>query len=107
MIAENGNFAIVDSSADEVFIIDPEVRLKARFDTAGDFSSGDPRGIAYDADNQRFAIVDSADLQVYILDLPALVTPCNPCEDNFDGDNDVDGSDLAVFAADFGRTDCP
>ena len=25
----------------------------------------------------------------------------------FDGDGDVDGSDLAVFAADFGRTDCP
>ena len=28
------------------------------------------------------------------------------CEGDFDGDNDVDGSDLAVFAADFGRTDC-
>ena len=28
------------------------------------------------------------------------------CEDDFDGDGDVDGSDLAVFAADFGRTDC-
>ena len=29
-----------------------------------------------------------------------------PCEGDFDGDGDVDGSDLAVFAADFGRTDC-
>jgi len=28
------------------------------------------------------------------------------CKGNFDGDGDVDGSDLAVFAADFGRTDC-
>jgi len=28
------------------------------------------------------------------------------CEGDFDGDDDVDGSDLAVFAADFGRTDC-
>ena len=28
------------------------------------------------------------------------------CEGDFDGDCDVDGSDLAVFAADFGRTDC-
>jgi len=28
------------------------------------------------------------------------------CEGNFDGDDDVDGSDLAIFAADFGRTDC-
>ena len=29
------------------------------------------------------------------------------CEGDFDGDGDVDGSDLAIFAADFGRTDCP
>ena len=29
-----------------------------------------------------------------------------PCQGDFDGDGDVDGSDLAVFAADFGRTDC-
>jgi len=28
------------------------------------------------------------------------------CEGDFDDDGDVDGSDLAVFAADFGRTDC-
>ena len=28
------------------------------------------------------------------------------CEGNFDEDQDVDGSDLATFAADFGRTDC-
>jgi len=30
----------------------------------------------------------------------------NICEGDFDVDGDVDGSDLAVFAADFGRTDC-
>ena len=30
----------------------------------------------------------------------------NVCEGDFDGDGDVDGSDLAVFAADFDRTDC-
>lgn len=28
------------------------------------------------------------------------------CEGDFDSDGDVDGSDLAIFAADFGRTDC-
>jgi len=28
------------------------------------------------------------------------------CEGDFDDDSDVDGSDLAIFAADFGRTDC-
>ena len=29
-----------------------------------------------------------------------------PCEGDFDADRDIDGSDLAVFAADFGRTNC-
>ena len=35
------------------------------------------------------------------------IVPASICEGDFDGDGDVDGSDLAVFAADFGRTDCP
>lgn len=30
----------------------------------------------------------------------------SPCEGDFDTNGDVDGSDLAVFAADLGRTDC-
>ena len=29
------------------------------------------------------------------------------CEGDLDGNGVVDGSDLAIFAADFGRTDCP
>jgi len=32
--------------------------------------------------------------------------PQNDCPGDFSGDGDVDGSDLATFAADFGRTDC-
>jgi hypothetical protein len=28
------------------------------------------------------------------------------CKGDFEPDGDVDGSDLSVFAADFGRTDC-
>jgi subtilisin family serine protease len=32
--------------------------------------------------------------------------PGDPCEGDFDFDGDVDGSDLAIFAADFGRTNC-
>ena len=34
------------------------------------------------------------------------ITVSPPCEGDFDIDGDVDGSDLAIFAADFGRTDC-
>jgi len=43
-------------------------------------------------------------LQVWIYN--NLVTPNDPCEGDFEPDGDVDSSDLAVFAADFGRTDC-
>ncbi|MHC4708427.1 MAG: right-handed parallel beta-helix repeat-containing protein [Planctomycetota bacterium] len=32
--------------------------------------------------------------------------PIASCAGDFNGDKDVDGSDLAVFAADFGRTNC-
>jgi len=32
--------------------------------------------------------------------------PGDPCEGDFDFDGDVDGTDLAIFAVDFGRTDC-
>ena len=32
--------------------------------------------------------------------------PEDLCEGDFDNDTDVDGSDLAIFSADFGRTDC-
>ena len=35
-----------------------------------------------------------------------LSEPVDTCDGDFDNDGDVDGSDLAVFAADFGRTDC-
>ena len=45
----------------------------------------------------------------YYLDYSTLEVCCAEvpeCKGNFDLDGDVDGSDLAVFAADFGRTDC-
>ena len=55
---------------------------------------GKPRII--DGDGDEIAIVDMGAYEF-----------ANICEGDFDGDGDVDGSDLAVFAADFGRTDCP
>jgi len=46
-------------------------------------------------------------MQHYGVTIVRLVSEVENCEGDFDGDGDVDGSDLAVFAADFGRTDCP
>jgi fibro-slime domain-containing protein len=44
-------------------------------------------------------------LSTFCIDTSIVLEP-TPCEGDFDNDTDVDGSDLAVFAADFGRTDC-
>lgn len=37
---------------------------------------------------------------------PITISSAACCRSDIDGDGDVDGSDLAIFAADFGRTDC-
>jgi RHS repeat-associated protein len=38
--------------------------------------------------------------------IAAVLSPTGECQGDLDNDGDVDGSDLAIFAADFGRTDC-
>ena len=38
--------------------------------------------------------------------IAAVLSPTGECKGDLDNDGDVDGSDLAVFAVDFGRTDC-
>ena len=37
---------------------------------------------------------------------PTCLEMVNDCPGDFDCDGDVDGSDLSIFSADFGRTDC-
>jgi len=48
-----------------------------------------------------------AGMQHFSVTIVRLESEFENCEGDFDGDGDVDGSDLAIFAADFGRTDCP
>jgi hypothetical protein len=52
----------------------------------------------------KVGIYDTLQTDLYIDDvrLEAILE----CKGDFDSDGDVDGSDLAVFASDFGRTDC-
>lgn len=49
----------------------------------------------------KLALLDITDDYVY-----GEIDPSIVCKGDFDCDGDVDGTDLAVFAADFGRTDC-
>lgn len=43
---------------------------------------------------------------ILLLLLSTSISSFAGCEGDFDNDGDVDGSDLATFAADFGKTDC-
>ena len=67
---------------------------------------------AYEGQKIRIAFYHTADHYYtddgwYIDNIRLPVVFLIPCEGDFDNDGDVDGSDLAVFASDFGRTDCP
>ena len=61
------------------------------------YSSGADGGMGY-----AMVQAENVDFQGTV---NAVIITENPCEVDFDDDGDVDGSDLAVFAADFGRTD--
>ena len=66
---------------------------------------------AYEGQKVRIAFYHTADGSYtdagwYIDDIKLPGVFLIPCEGDFDNDGDVDGSDLSVFAADFGRTDC-
>jgi hypothetical protein len=73
----------------------------AGFQTNG--TLGQPSPLADPADPP---FSDSYDLYPGFWHTLVAYVPLNDCPGDFENDGDVDGSDLAVFAADFGRTDC-
>jgi hypothetical protein len=78
---------------------------------AGDNSAYSLPATDFEGDDRRIddpTVPDTGYGTPPIVDMGAdeFVPSALACEGNFDDDGDVDGSDLAVFAADFGRTDC-
>ena len=61
---------------------------------------------AHLAENSFGITENRAEAYVSINSIKVVVSCLPICEGDFDEDGDVDGSDLSVFAADFGRTDC-
>lgn len=61
-------FAVVDSSADEVFLVSKLGVLADQFDTASGFGSTNPTGIVYDFTNDRYHVVDSSADEQLIVD---------------------------------------
>jgi hypothetical protein len=86
------------------------------FGPISDYSAGWTRSpttylTAYKGKKVRIAFYHTADGSYaeagwYIDDIRLPGVFLIPCEGDFDNDGDVDRSDLSVFAADFGRTDC-
>jgi len=60
-------YAIVDASEDEVYIVDSsDCSLIDQFDT-GDFGANNPTGITYNSTTDEYAIIDGSDDMVYIV----------------------------------------
>jgi len=72
-----GNYAIVDSNSDEVYIVSSAGELLSQFDTAA-FGSTSPQGITYIPATDQYAIVDNvADSIYFVASDGTFNTSCN------------------------------
>lgn len=129
-VSADGTLAIVTNSTDQsitfVTITSNSLNIEQTIPV-----NGTAEGVAFTQDGQTAVVTVLNTGLVKIIDIPGRqvkatvnenlgLGPCgvaivdiNPepegnqtCEGDFDSDGDVDGSDLATFAADFGRTNC-
>jgi YVTN family beta-propeller protein len=92
-----------DEETDVVYIIDGDP-ASPLFNTIIETMDvgGAPWSIVVDETTHRAYVSNEDDNTISVI----LNEDVEACEGDFEPDGDVDGSDLAVFAADFGRTDC-
>ncbi|RPJ04459.1 MAG: hypothetical protein EHM37_23035 [Deltaproteobacteria bacterium] len=102
-----GLFAVVDDSADEVFIVNASGSLMGRFDTALVLTATVPSGIAYNPTNLTLAITDNNSDQVKILSFPILNNFAEFCDCDLNKDGSCNILDYQRFIQDWGRSNCP
>lgn len=90
---------------DPLFVGGEDYHLMAGSPCIDAGTNSDPNIPAKDKDGKPRCI-DGDNNGTIVVDLGAYEFGDDRCKGDFDEDGDVDGSDLAVFAADFGRTDC-
>ena len=103
-VISDGSLAFVTSyGSNEMLIIDTDPVSPYFHTQVGVVQVGDsPNGVVFQSSPVAVAYVSNkADDTISVIGVVE-----DYCEGDFDEDGDVDGSDLAIFAADFGRTDC-
>jgi streptogramin lyase len=98
-----GRIWFTEGAANQIGMLDLRTGVITEFPVPT--ADGSPMGIAVDVNRDTIWFTESAGNKIGKLML-SVIGPGQPCAGDFDNDGDVDGSDLAIFAADFGRTDC-
>ncbi|MCA9490672.1 MAG: hypothetical protein KC621_12160 [Myxococcales bacterium] len=68
-VSATDELAILDSTADEVFVVDKTGVLQDRFDTGNGFGATTPTGLVYDVLSSRYQVVDSQVRQQFTVDV--------------------------------------
>jgi hypothetical protein len=107
----------VDYGDEDVVIYDPLIKRCSLYENSMIFTRPEPNetipwSIGKETtlnellDVLPFVVFDTDLGRILVLDMISGGTHTTTCPGDFDFDLDVDGSDLSVSAADFGRTDC-
>jgi streptogramin lyase/N-acetylneuraminic acid mutarotase len=98
-----GRIWFTESGANQIGMLDLRTGTITEFPIPTPNSQ--PGGIAVDMNRDIIWFTESSGNKIGKLILSEIELS-QPCSGDFDSDGDVDGSDLAVFSTDFGRTDC-
>jgi virginiamycin B lyase len=97
-----GRIWFTEGAANQIGMLDLRTGIITEFPVPT--ANGSPMGIAVDVNRDIIWFTESSGNKIGKLILSE-IEPWQLREGDLDGDGDVDGGDLSIFANDFGRTD--